>query len=124
MLNRDDIHGTEIDGFFAKQTYVADCDASSEKPDSHCRLSQPGMLFPNLEVDPSIDAPTSDSSSSVNLVIRDVLDGKSISDIQKLEVIRKRKPAAACSLTFSHFKDKRNSHERHNGSFKEVFLSG
>ena len=31
------------------------------------------------EVDPSIDhAPTSDSSSSVNLVISDVLDGKSV----------------------------------------------
>ena len=50
---------------------------------------------------------TSHSSPSVNLVIRDVLDGNSVSDAQKLEIIRERKPAAGCSLPFSHVKDKR-----------------
>ena len=83
-----------------KRTCVADCDASSEKSDGHpivCTIHDVSGEVPvksavsepqvESEVDTSVDAPNSHSSSSVN-VIRDVLDGNSVSDAQKLEIIR------------------------------------
>jgi hypothetical protein len=88
-----------IDGFFAKRTCFAESGESGKFDTvSSIVVSEVPVRVPEhpaeSEVHSSIDAPTRDSSSHVSLVIGAVLDGKSLSDTQKLEIIQERKPPA------------------------------